>query len=417
MFFETRQLDFVTGVIIRPIGPLFWPPVHDIFKPGFRNGRSNTFFLRRLLELQKTEQLRKYLPRLLRDVRNGCEALADCLDGVVIPSECCWDTVFKQDCRLFCTDEIADDPKLLRAFSDLVLTLLHTFSHYNMAFPRLPSPSWAKRRYCRYTFVRLLKQIIKRRMIKGGASVADPLQVLIDYGDSVDYMVEFFMSALFIAPANSRIMTGQMLNIMSIHTDWQEKIYSEIKTAVRAHSKNPDAALVEQLDSLSLEVWESSFPTIQLCLREAVRMWTSFSMARLNMSSDPIPIPGTDEVIPGNTFVCYNSTEVNFSEQLYPDPAKFDPARFLEGREEFKKETYGFVGWGQGCHPCAGVRWAKIQQNMIFAYALAMYRWTSCDEEGRPTPNAVHEKLLNTKRSTVLPKAFCKVVPRQEMRG
>jgi sterol 14-demethylase len=64
-------------------------------------------------------------------------------------------------------------------------------------------------------------------------------------------------------------------------------------------------------------------------------------MARLNLSPNPIPIPGSDEVIPANTFVCYNSTEVNFSDALYPDPKKFDPTRFLDGREEFRNEAYG----------------------------------------------------------------------------
>lgn len=40
------------------------------------------------------------------------------------------------------------------------------------------------------------------------------------------------------------------------------------------------------------------------------------------------------------------------------------------------------MGWGAGRHPCIGMRWAKIQQNIIMAYALALYTWTGCDEYG-----------------------------------
>lgn len=58
---------------------------------------------------------------------------------------------------------------------------------------------------------------------------------------------------------------------------------------------------------------------------------------------------------------------------------------------------------------------AKVQQNIVIAYALAMYRWVSCDENGVPTPNAVHVKLLNSEQSTVLPTSYSKLIPREEI--
>ena len=68
-------------------------------------------------------------------------------------------------------------------------------------------------------------------------------------------------------------------------------------------------------------------------MKDAIRMWTSFPVTRLNTSKKAVPIPGTDEVIPANTFVIYNSTKVNFNEELYPNRRKFDPERYLEARE------------------------------------------------------------------------------------
>jgi len=63
--------------------------------------------------------------------------------------------------------------------------------------------------------------------------------------------------------------------------------------------------------------------------------------AALNDTPNPIPIPGTDEVIPPGSFACYNTTDVHYNEELYPNPMKWDPERFREGREEFKKQAYG----------------------------------------------------------------------------
>ena len=38
---------------------------------------------------------------------------------------------------------------------------------------------------------------------------------------------------------------------------------------------------------------------------------------------------------------------------IYTDPTKWDPGRFLPGRAEDKKvSAHGFVGWGSGRHPC-----------------------------------------------------------------
>ncbi|KAK3681352.1 putative cytochrome P450 oxidoreductase [Podospora appendiculata] len=414
MFFDHPDLDFVSGAIILPFGVHFWPPIHEIFRPGFHNGRSNTFFLRRLLELMKSEQLNKYLPDLLKDARTSFEDLmVNNPSGVTKPPEI-WRTVFKQNCRLVFTDEVADNPELFKSVSDNVDTLLHTFSHYNVPFPWLPSPSYLRRRMARRGIVNLVSNVVNKRLANGAQRKDDPVQILIENKDRKDYIIEFFVSALFISTTNAHVMAGQMLNIMAIHTDWQDKIYSEIKAAAEKHAAGPsNRTVVDKLASLPLEAWENSFPTLDLCLKEAIRMWTSFSVTRLNLSANSIPIPGSDEVVPGNTFVIYNSTEVNFSEELYPNPTKFDPERFLEGREEFKKETYGFLGWGQGKHPCAGIRWAKLQQTIIVVYALAMYKWSSCDENGEPDPYAMHRRELDSKRSFVLPPAYSKLEPRE----
>lgn len=67
-----------------------------------------------------------------------------------------------------------------------------------------------------------------------------------------------------------------------------------------------------------------------------------------------------------------------------------------------------------GRHPCTGIRLAKVQQNIVIAYALAMYEWVSCDKDGVPTPHAIHVKMLNSEKAAVLPTAYTKLVPRKQ---
>ena len=62
----------------------------------------------------------------------------------------------------------------------------------------------------------------------------------------------------------------------------------------------------------------------------------------------------------------------------------------LVRREKLKiRPNYGMVeraaaaSDGQGLKLCPGLRWAKLQQAVIVAFALAMYKWSPCDKDGK----------------------------------
>ncbi|KAJ5274865.1 hypothetical protein N7497_005473 [Penicillium chrysogenum] len=412
VFLDNHDFDFVRGATLVGHGPDFVPPLHEIFHPNYQNGRS--YFQRRLVDLQKSEQLAKHLPSVTRDARVAFEALRNNPSGIMNPTDACYRLVVQQACRVVCSDEISDNPKLLAKCQDVLTLLMHTSSIHTVALPYLPSIAKMKRRWGRYGLSTIVTPIVKRRLQKGATRREDIVQHMVDSGDSQEWMVNFFISILFIASANAGYLCGAMLNIVAHHPQWQARIYSEIKAVAEAHSKSSKAPLVDQLDSIPLDAWETFFPSIDLCFKEAIRMWVAFPMIRLNMASQSVAIPGTDEVIPAGTFAAYNTTEVHFNPELYPDPYKYDPDRFREGREEFKKEAYGFVGWGQGRHPCMGMRWAKIQLNIMLAYALAMFEWSGCDENGQPSTHFDRKTDLNAVAPSLPVGLFCKYVSRNE---
>jgi sterol 14-demethylase len=41
-------------------------------------------------------------------------------------------------------------------------------------------------------------------------------------------------------------------------------------------------------------------------------------------------------------------SDVHMNPDIYPDPPTFDPERYKPGREEDKREHYGYLGWGAG---------------------------------------------------------------------
>lgn len=69
-------------------------------------------------------------------------------------------------------------------------------------------------------------------------------------------------------------------------------------------------------------------------------------------------------------------------------------------------------------HPCAGKRWGKLQQNMLLAHALALYKWSSCDAAGNLDPYAAQRQDLgvdlDSEAKFSLPPAYCKFERREK---
>lgn len=344
MYLDSHDLDPIGGIMLIGHGPdaidgksFIIPAIWTTMA----NGR--LYAHRRTLDLQKSEQLSKRLARVTKDCRDAFKATSKDPSGVINPTKSCFRIVVSQYSRVMGADEISDDPKILERLVYYMHILQTTSSVHLLAFPWLSyfSVAYWRRRYGRWGFSNIVTPIVNKRMMKGAFRVDDALQILIDNGDSKNYIVDFLISMLFIAGANATVLSGAMLNIIAHHPDWQEKIYCEIKATAAAHSINKDASLVDQLDSMPLSAWESLSQSFDLCFKETIRMWVAFPISRKNISRYPITIAGTDDVIPPGVYSAYHSTDVHYNEKLYPDPTRWDPERFCEGREEFKKEDYG----------------------------------------------------------------------------
>lgn len=288
-----------------------------------------------------TQKIERVLPDVINDARTDFEALQTQHPNGVINAPNLWRTVFKQSTRMFFCDDMANDPELFAKTSGYLDVILHSYSPFYAFCRWILEPSMIRRRIAREGLRRTVKKLYAQRKKYGSIYKDDALQMMMDNGDPEEYITEFCTSGTFITTTNAHIIFPQMVETMAVHPDWQEKIYEEIVAAADAYCKDKTLPLAERLQSLPLKAWETAFPTVELCMYEIIRVWTSFAVGRLNVGKEAIPIPGSNEVIPPNTYAVWNSTELNFNPELFPNPHKFDPMRFTEGRREFEKEPIG----------------------------------------------------------------------------
>lgn len=77
---------------------------------------------------------------------------------------------------------------------------------------------------------------------------------------------------------------------------------------------------------------------------------------------------------------------------IYSEPLRWDPGRYLPDRAEDKKHPMGYVGWGTGRHPCLGMRFAKLEMGIIAACFAATFDYELLNAAGEkmtesPLPN------------------------------
>ena len=195
---------------------------------------------------------------------------------------------------------------------------------------------------------------------------------------------------------------------------WQAKVKDEVRSVAAKYTKDPKLALAKQLEAVPLEAWESEFPIIDMCLRDSMRLNLASNMFRLNDSGKQVPTGNGNEVIPPGAVVIYPTGDAHFNPEIYPDPFKWDPSRYLPEHAQDKKVAHGFLGWGSGRHPCLGMRFAKLEQNIITAYFVSNFAFSLEDEHGNkltePPPVSVNGYFPHKPASL----QFIKVMPREE---
>lgn len=181
---------------------------------------------------------------------------------------------------------------------------------------------------------------------------------------------------------NSGINAAWVIVYLANDPYWRGKVWDEVKALAEKYDSDDSKSIAARLASAPLEAWEHELPTIDLCLRDSIRLNLVGSMFRQNQSNKPIKVSDSAE-IPAGAFAAYPIGDTHLNPEIYANPLKWDPSRYLPDRAEDQKTKFAYLGWGAGRHPCLGMRFAKLEQNIILAFFLAYFDFDKLvDEKG-----------------------------------
>lgn len=214
---------------------------------------------------------------------------------------------------------------------------------------------------------------------------------------------QFVVGALFAGQLNSGINAAWILIYLSQNAHWHDLVLQEANSVANRYCADTSLPLRDRLMQVPIEAWETEFPNIDLCLKECIRLISCGTFFRQNTSNGPIPLnkAGT-EVVPQNAYAAVAFAEIHRDSAVYKDATTWDPARYLPDRAEDKSKPYAWIGWGVGRHPCLGMRFAKLENNIITAFWVAQFAKTVLvDSHGEPTtPPAVDNNAHNAHKPT-----------------
>ncbi|EMC93962.1 hypothetical protein BAUCODRAFT_216247 [Baudoinia panamericana UAMH 10762] len=385
LFFDSKDMSFGDGYAALLAGA---PPVKEDINPSDADRNVEDFsshFAKRLTNMVKGPQLKKGLPYLLQDARKNLDQLAAEPEGITDPFDSIYRIVFQLTMRTVACKDIAEDPALLDQCLSHFEAVEMASTPWAIMYPWMPSLSQAKRTYGGAQLYIIFKRIVDARQNEG-LREDDPLQYLMDLGDSIKDIITFVIGALFAGQLNSGINAAWILIYLAHNRYWFDRVREEVISVADRYCSDSSLPLKERLMQVPIEAWENDFELIDLCLKDTIRVQTPGTAFRKNISGHDIPLnkQGT-EVIPKDAYLAYAVGDVHYDPALYPDPEKWDPSRYLPERAEDKKIPYGWMGWGLGRHPCAGQRFAKLENNVIVAFFLAYFDDVKVvDKTGKP---------------------------------
>ena len=117
-------------------------------------------------------------------------------------------------------------------------------------------------------------------------------------------------------------------------------------------------------------------PLAEVAAKEALRLHPSVMMMQRRTINE-CELGGYR--IPANTILFMAPQHTHRMEEYWDNPLKFDLDRWLEPRNEHKRHTFSFVGFGGGAHKCIGMHFALMQVKNFLHQFLRRYEFRLAD--------------------------------------
>ncbi|RDB26903.1 Sterol 14-demethylase [Hypsizygus marmoreus] len=372
-FFDNRSLNFIEGYKIL-MGAA--PRLSDIDESA-QQPEDVSWFNKQLSILMHKDRLSEVLPTLFDDVQARMEGWGK--EGQFDPFKNVYDLVFQMTVRMATCRELSTDMEVLNKLQHDYWTLEKSATPTALLLPWFPSPAKKNKEIAtKNLFTALYGYVETRRAAEVPSS--DAIDVLLAQGLSTEHIIGFVLSVVFAGVVNTGINSCWALLFLSYNKEWKKKVSDEVQSLIKMHTNTTSSdPLHKRLSAIPVSAWEEEMPAMDTVIRETIRIVMNGAALRRNVIDD-LHLGG--KAVPKGNFMAYQLTDAHLNPEIYTDPTEFDPTRFAPGREEDKKQTYAYLGWGAGRHPCTGMKVAKLEIKIIVALFIAGYEYDVVDSKG-----------------------------------
>ncbi|KAF7974028.1 hypothetical protein HWV62_13549 [Athelia sp. TMB] len=352
------------------------PKLNDI-KVETDCGDSVPIFNKRLAKILRKDRIQDVMPTLFNDVNKRMEIWGN--EGRLDPFDQINNLVFQMTVRMASCSELSTNNDDLKRMGEMYWKLQKSATPVGLLLPWFPSQARSDKKEATLGLFNLISHYIALRRTAEVPS-SDTFDFLIAEGEKDEEIVSFVLNVIFAGVLSTGMMACWSVIYLGAHPEWKAKATAEIQKLIESHTDTTSTLpLHQRLSSIPMSAWEDEMPALELVTRETIRIVNNGTMLRRNVVDD-IEVSG--KIIPRGAFMAYQMGDVHLNEEYYPDPLRWDPARFARGSAQ---NAAPYIGWGIGRHPCSGMRVAKLELKMILALMLTRYEYTLVDAAGVPT--------------------------------
>lgn len=212
----------------------------------------------------------------------------------------------------------------------------------------------------------ILEEYVETRR-KADVPSSDAIDLLLAYGSTTKDTITLILTIIFAgvintgvtcnppffstlarsdSPLTPLLLACWALLYLSLHREWKEKVSREVNALIQTHTDITSSdPLHKRLSVIPVSAWEEGMPSLDLVIRETLRLTMNGALLRRNILED---LEITGKRLPKGHFLAYPLSDAHLNPDIYKNPTEFDPTRFMPGREEDKRQTYAYLGWGTG---------------------------------------------------------------------
>ncbi|MBT3322671.1 MAG: cytochrome P450 [Anaerolineae bacterium] len=254
--------------------------------------------------------------------------------------------------------------------------------------PNLPLPKFIRRDKAKKYLANVLHLIVRERRAN---PKDDSFQMLVEAKmkdgqlPSEEIIVQLLMALLFAGHETTAGQAAWTIIQLAQHPDYLNLVREEVDVLL-GDGQIFDHTTLRNLKHVSMAVDETSRmrPSAETIMRTADE----------DLKIGEVTIP--------KGWMVQTATAVDhFEDEIFENPANYDPMRFSPKRAEERKERHAIIAFGGGLHKCAGINFANTEMAVIAAllfkeYDLTLITTDTKVERGlgssRPSETWVHYK-------------------------